>query len=53
MLPQAPDLSPCDFHLFPKLNSRVKSYHFQPRDGVQKAVTDAIKTLREADLQSC
>ncbi|PNF34111.1 hypothetical protein B7P43_G01132, partial [Cryptotermes secundus] len=45
--------SPCDFHLFPKLKPSVMSYHFQTLDGLQKAVTDAIKTLREADFQSC
>jgi hypothetical protein len=56
MIPQAlysPDLPPCDFYLFPKLKSRIKGYHFQTLDSVQKAVTDAIKTLREADFQSC
>jgi hypothetical protein len=39
--------------LFPKLKSRVKDHHFQTLDSVQKAVTDAIKTLIEADFQSC
>jgi hypothetical protein len=56
MLPQvpcSPDLSPCDFYLFAKLNLRVKGYHFQTFASVQKAVTDAIKTLTEADFQSC
>jgi hypothetical protein len=50
VLPQAPyspDLSPCDFHLFPNLKSRAKGYHFETLDRVQKAVTDAIKTLTE------
>jgi hypothetical protein len=39
--------------LFPKLKSRVKGYHFQTLDSVQKAVTDAIKALTAADFQSC
>jgi hypothetical protein len=54
MLPQAhsPDLSPCDFYLLPKLKSTVKSSDFQTLDSVQKAVTDAIKTLTEDDFQS-
>jgi histone-lysine N-methyltransferase SETMAR len=54
VLPQAPyspDLSPYDFYLFPKW--RFKGCHFQTLDNVQKAVTDAIKTLTEADFQSC
>jgi hypothetical protein len=49
MLPQAP----YDFYLFPKLKSRVKGCHFQILDSVQKAVTIVIKTLAEADFQSC
>jgi transposase len=55
MLPQAPyspDLSLYDFCLFPKLKSRVKGYHLQTLDSVQKAVTDAIKTLTEAGFQA-
>jgi hypothetical protein len=40
------------FDLSPKLKSRVNVYHFQTPDSVQKAVTDAIKTLKEADFQS-
>jgi hypothetical protein len=38
--------------LFLKLNPRVKGYYFQTLDSVQKAVTDAIDTLTEADFQS-
>jgi hypothetical protein len=56
VLPQAPysaDLSPRDFYLFPKLKLSVKDYHFQTLDIVQKAVTDAIKTLTETDFQTC
>jgi hypothetical protein len=37
MLPQAPyspDLSLCDFYMFPKLKSAVKGYHFQTLDSV-------------------
>jgi hypothetical protein len=33
--------------------TRVKGYHFQTLDSVQKAVADAIKSLTEADCQSC
>jgi hypothetical protein len=41
------------FYLFPKLNLSVKVYYLQTFDSVQKAVTDSIKTLTEADSQSC
>jgi hypothetical protein len=37
--------------MFPKLKSTVKGYRFQTLDSVQKAVTDAIKTLTESDFQ--
>jgi hypothetical protein len=56
MLPHAaysPDLSPCDFYVFPKLKSRVKGHHFQTLDSVQKNFTGATKTITEADCQSC
>jgi hypothetical protein len=39
--------------LLPKLKSRVKSYHLQTPDSVQKTVTDGIETLTEADFQLC
>jgi hypothetical protein len=51
--PYSTDLSPCDFFLFPKLKLKVKGYNFQRVDSVQKAVTDSIETLAEADFQSC
>jgi hypothetical protein len=38
--------------LFPELISRIKGHHFQTLDSVQKAVTDAIKSVTEADFQS-
>jgi hypothetical protein len=48
------DLSPCNnFYLFPKLKLRVSGSHFQTLDCIQEAITDAIKTLTEADFQSC
>jgi histone-lysine N-methyltransferase SETMAR len=51
--PYSPNLSPREFYLLPKLKSRVKGYHFLTLDSVQKSVPDSIKTLTEADLQSC
>jgi hypothetical protein len=39
--------------LCPKIKSRSKGYHFQTLDSIQKAVSDAIKTLTEADFLSC
>jgi hypothetical protein len=45
-------MSPYEFYLFRKLKSRVKGYHFQTLNNVQKVVTDVIKTLPEADAYS-
>jgi hypothetical protein len=53
LAPYSPDLSHCDFHLFQKLKSRIKGCNLKTLESVQKAVTDAIKTLTEADFQSC
>jgi hypothetical protein len=50
LLPQAPYfpyLSPCHCYLFSKLKSRAKGYHFQTVGSVEKAVTDAIKTVQD------
>jgi histone-lysine N-methyltransferase SETMAR len=51
--PHSPDLTPCDFYLFQKLKSKVRGSHFETPDSVQKAVTDAINALREADFKTC
>jgi hypothetical protein len=51
--PYSPGLSPYDFYLFPKLKSRVRGHHLQTLDSIQKVVTDTIKTITEADFQSC
>jgi hypothetical protein len=39
--------------LVPKIKLKIKGCHFQTLDSVQKAVTDIIKMLAEADFQSC
>jgi hypothetical protein len=53
VLPQAPYFQICYLVIFTcsKNYNRVKGYHFQIFDGVQTAVTDAIKTLTEVDFQ--
>jgi hypothetical protein len=48
-----PDLSPCDFYLYPEFKLRMKGDHFHALYSVQKAVPDAIKTPKEANCQSC
>jgi hypothetical protein len=51
--PYSPDLSPCDFFLFPKLKSHLKGHHFGTVDVIQKAVTDQLKAIPLNDFQHC
>ena len=37
--PYSPDLVPCDFWLFPKLNSPLKEKNFQAIDEIQENMT--------------
>jgi len=38
--PYLPDLSPCDFFLFPRLKKHLKGRHFVTLENIQEAVTD-------------
>ena len=37
--PYSPDLSPCDFVLFPRLKNHLKGRHFVTLDNIQKSIT--------------
>jgi transposase len=43
--PYSPDLSPCDFFLFPKLKFHLKGRHLGTVDNIQKVVTDQLRAL--------
>jgi len=51
--PYSPDLSPCDFFLFPKLKFHLKGRHFATVDNIQKVVTDQLRALPYEDFQHC
>ena len=51
--PYSPDLSPCDFFLFPKLKFHLKGRHFGTVDNIQKVVTDQLRALPLEDFQHC
>ena len=51
--PYSPDVSPCDFFLFPKLKFHLKSRHFGTVDNIQKVVTDQLRALLHEDFQHC
>ena len=40
--PPSPDLSPCDFFLFPKLKNVLKGRYFRTLENIQKYVTDML-----------
>jgi len=43
--PYSPDLSPCDFFLFPRLKNHLKGQHFVTLGNIQKSVTDELKGI--------
>ena len=49
----SPDLSPCDFILFPKLKFHLKGRHFGTVENIEKAVTDQLKAIPVSDYQRC
>jgi len=51
--PYSQDLAPCDFHLFPKLKSKLKGHHFGTMEKIKKIVTDELHTLMEYDFRYC
>ena len=51
--PYLPDLSPCDFFLFPWLKNHLKGRHFGTLDNIQKSVTDELKGIPAEAFQHC
>ncbi|GFT38701.1 protein GVQW3 [Trichonephila clavipes] len=51
--PYLPDLSPCDFFLFPKLKNYLKGHHFGTLENIQTAVTDQLKTIPISEFLQC
>jgi len=51
--PYLPDLSPCDFFLFPRLKNHVKGHHFGTLDNIQKSVTDELKGIPAEAFRHC
>jgi len=51
--PYSPDLSPCDFFLFPRIKNHLKGRHFGTLDNIQKSVTDKLKDIPAEAFQHC
>ncbi|GFW32557.1 uncharacterized protein TNCV_677141 [Trichonephila clavipes] len=51
--PYSPDLSPCDFFLFPKLKNHLKGHHFGTLENIRTAVTDQLKAIPISEFHQC
>jgi len=51
--PYSPDMSPCDFFLFPKLKFHLKGRHFGTVENIDKVVTYQLKAIPVSDFQGC
>ena len=50
-LPYSPDLSPCDYFLFPKLKLPLKGRLFEDVQDIQAAVTSSLHAIPQEDVQ--
>ena len=51
--PYSPELSPCDFFLFPRLKNHLKERHYSTLNNIQKSVTDELKGIPAEAFQHC
>ena len=51
--PYSPDLTPCDFFLFPKLKGVSKGTHFQDSIAITTAVTKELLAILVESSQEC
>ena len=49
--PYSPDLTPCDFFLFPKLKENLRCCRYETIEEIKEAVTNIIDTLTQEDFQ--
>lgn len=49
--PYSPDLSPCDYFLFPKLKTAMKGAFYDDIPAIQAAVTQVLKSIPEYDIK--
>ena len=51
--PYSPDLTPCDFFLFPKLKKVIKRTTFQDSEVIKIAATTELRVIPEESFQEC
>ena len=49
--PSSPDLSPCDYFLFPKLKLPLKGHLFEDVQDIQGAVTSTVRAIPQEEMQ--
>ena len=47
--PYSPDLSPCDFRLFPRIKEMLAGHHFESRCGIGSAVYQCLQHIPKED----
>ena len=50
--PYSPDLSPCDFWLFPRLKEMLAGHHFESHCGIGSAVYQCLQHIPKEDYQT-
>ena len=50
--PYSPDLAPCDFWLFPKLETILNGKRFQSREDIMKKSTEELESILEKEFKS-
>jgi histone-lysine N-methyltransferase SETMAR len=51
--PYLPDLAPCDFWLFPKLNTALKGHRFSDTADIQGHATSILNRIPKEEFQKC
>ena len=49
--PYSPDVSPCDYFLFPKLKTKMKGAFYDDIPNIQAAVTEMLKNTPINDIK--
>jgi hypothetical protein len=51
--PYSPDLAPCDFFLFQKLQTALKGHYFESTENIQMSVTQVLNDSPQNAFQEC
>ena len=51
--PYSPDLSPCDFWLFPKFKTTMKGRRFESQEDIRKKSTEELRSIPEEEFKTC